>query len=133
MIELMRKNIAKKTLPKKSSKKIKYWTDENGQRRDNKMATAFKKSKDFIDKIDPTNSMYNKSETAPKEEKPQRMSVCYWEKPYFMEESVTVKLTNLSEVSNFAQVKKESASSFGPGAARLSRKPIKLPRISGIQ
>jgi hypothetical protein len=78
MIELMRRNITKKTLPKKSSKKIKYWTDENGHRRDNKMATAFKKSKDFIDKIDPTNSMYNKSEATPKEEKPQRMSVCFW-------------------------------------------------------
>jgi hypothetical protein len=38
------------------------WRDEEGEnRRDNKMVTVFKKSKAFIDRIDPTNSMYNKT------------------------------------------------------------------------
>lgn len=95
------------------------------------MATAFKKSKDFIDKIDPTNSIYNHSELTPKQEKPQRMSVCYWEKPFFLEDAVTAKPTNLSEVSNFAEVRKEKVDSHL--ASRMSKEFTKLPRISGIK
>lgn len=83
----MRKNLTKKQLlPKKSSRNIKVWHDDEGtppkgyDRREQKMSTVFKKSKDFIERIDPTNSIYSKTEKGKDEShhgRGQRGSVCF--------------------------------------------------------
>ena len=52
----------KEVLMKKPNKKVKHWIEDPVKRKENKMNTIyFKKTKTFIDRIDPTNSNYNKT------------------------------------------------------------------------
>ena len=106
-IEQMRRNLEKKEfLPKKSANKIKMWFDEGtGKRRENKLNTIFRRSKAFMDQIDPTNSIYNKSEFSKEDSNlRERRSLILPEHSSFhyqaQEETVSVRATNLCEISN---------------------------------
>lgn len=89
------------------------------------MVTVFKNSKAFIDRIDPTNSMYNKTVVSKDEHSGHRSSVYFDSRVAPMEDSVLARVTNLSEVSNLVEPRKEKVME-----RKASKDKIRFPRLS---